>query len=322
MLGLVQSTYRYPFPPYPDGWYLLCESSAVAPGDVVPLHYFGRDLVVFRTEGGRAVVADAHCPHMGAHLGYGGVVEGEGIRCPFHRWCYDTDGQCVDVPYAKDRQPPKVRISTWPVREHSGLIMTWCSESGRLPSWEPPVRPEFGTPGWVGYETAGWTIRMHTQELAENIPDMAHFTYVHEVGADLRADIEIDGHVYRQRSLMIVDGTPLEFTSQEASGLGLVWLHTRSDPVSWFLTATTPIDDERVELRLLFLVRDDAGTGTLSERARAMVDATVANTARDVPIWEHKIYIERPPLVPDDGPIRELRKWARQFYPADPVSEG
>jgi nitrite reductase/ring-hydroxylating ferredoxin subunit len=311
----MQSTYRYPFTPYPDGWYLLCESASVACGEVVPLRYFGRDLVLYRTEGGRAVVADAYCPHMGAHLGYGGVVEGEGIRCPFHRWRYDTDGQCVDVPYAKDRRPPKVCISTWPMREHSGLIMTWCSETRRAPSWEPPVRPEFGTPGWVGYETAGWTIRMHTQELAENIPDMAHFNYVHEVGADLRAEFEVEGHVYRQRSLVIVDGAPVEFTRQEASGLGLVWLHTHTEPVSWFLTATTPVDDEYVELRLLFLVRDEIGIGTLSAAGRAMVDATVENTSRDVPIWEHKIYIERAPLVADDGPISELRKWAKQFYP-------
>jgi cholesterol 7-desaturase len=94
-----------------------------------------------------------------------------------------------------------------------------------------------------------------------------------------------------------------------------VWLRTHSEPVSWFLTATTPIDDEYVELRLLFLVRDDTGSGTLGPVARARVDATVENTSRDVPIWEHKIYVERPPLVADDGPIRELRRWARQFYP-------
>jgi 3-ketosteroid 9alpha-monooxygenase subunit A len=311
----VESTYRYPFAPYPDAWYLLCESASVAQGEVVPLRYFGRDLVLYRTEGGRAVVATAHCPHMGAHLGYGGVVDGEGIRCPFHRWRYDVDGHCVDVPYAKDRRPPRVCISTCTVREHSGLIMAWCSETGRAPTWEPPLRPEFGTPGWVGYETAGWTIRMHTQELAENIPDMAHFTYVHEVGADLRAEFEVEGHMYRQRSLVMVDGVAVEFTRQEASGLGLVWLRTHSEPVSWFLTATTPIDDESVELRLLFLVRDETGTGALSPAGRAMVDATVENTSRDVPIWEHKIYIERAPLVADDGPIRELRNWARQFYP-------
>jgi 3-ketosteroid 9alpha-monooxygenase subunit A len=306
------SPYRYPFPPYPDGWYLIAESAAVPVGTVSPVRYFGRDLVVYRTEGGRAVVTAAHCPHMGAHMGHGGAVEGEGIRCPFHRWRFGADGRCDDVPYSK-APPPRVAVTAWPVREHSGLIMVWCSESGSPPSWEPPVRPEFGQPGWLGYETVGWTIRMHTQELAENIPDMAHFTYVHTVGPDLRAEFETDGHVYRQRSLMVVDGRPVEFTSQEASGLGLVWLHTLGNV--WFLTATTPIDDEFVELRLLFLVHQEDGADELGPAARALIDATAENTARDVPIWEHKVYVEKAPLVAEDGPIRELRRWARQFYP-------
>ncbi|MEN3271267.1 MAG: hypothetical protein V7636_28, partial [Actinomycetota bacterium] len=68
--------YRYPMSPYPTGWYLLAESKDVQPGDVLPIEYFGKELVLFRTEAGEAVVLDAHCPHLGAHLGYGGTVEG------------------------------------------------------------------------------------------------------------------------------------------------------------------------------------------------------------------------------------------------------
>lgn len=307
------SSYRYPFPPYPEGWYLVTTSAELASRAVVPMRWFGRDLVAYRTESGRAVVADAHCPHMGAHLGYGGIVDGEGVRCPFHRWRFDAEGRCDDVPYASGT-PPRVCVRTWPVREISGLVLVWQSPADRAPQWEPPVRAEFGQPGWLGYESVAWTIRMHTQELAENIPDMAHFTYVHTVGADLRAEIETDGHVYRQRSLMVLDGDAVEFTRQEASGLGLVWLRTMGGRV-WFLTATTPIDDERVELRLLFLVQVPDGATTIGPDMRAMIDATAENTARDVPIWEHKVYVEKAPLVPEDGPIRELRRWARQFYP-------
>jgi len=133
----------------------------------------------------------------------------------------------------------------------------------------------------------------------------------------MRAEYEIKDHVYRQRSLVVIDGVATEFTTQEASGLGLVWLHTQSG--MWFLTATTPIDDEFVELRLLFLVPDPAGSGEISAHARAMIDATVENTGRDVPIWENKVYVERAPLVPEDGPINALRKWARQFYPEGSV---
>ena len=42
---------------------------------------------------------DAFCPHLGAHLGYGGLVEESTIRCPFHAWRFDGTGACVEVPY-------------------------------------------------------------------------------------------------------------------------------------------------------------------------------------------------------------------------------
>ncbi len=310
----MESTYRYPFPPYPTGWYLLCESAALAVGDVLPLRYFGRDLVLYRTAAGEAVVVDAHCPHMGAHLGYGGTVDGEGIRCPFHAWHFDADGHCDDVPYSTLSTPPRVGLRCWPVHETSGLILVHFSEHGCAPAWRMPDRAEWGEPGWLGYETTGWTIRMHVQELVENVPDTTHFRYVHGVPAIPEARIETDAHVYRQTMVMDIDGTDRELLRQEAFGLGLVWLHVRGTPEYRFLTATTPIDAEQVELRLLFLVHEGEDATELSADARAAIAATSLNTARDVPIWEHKVYREHAPLVPGDGPIGALRKWARQFY--------
>ena len=317
--------YRYPFPPYPTGWYLVTESAALPPGGVLALSYFGQELVLFRTEGGRPVLLDAHCPHMGAHLGFGGRVEGEGIRCPFHSWRYDAGGRCDDVPYAALSAPPRVGVTCWPVHETSGLIFAHYSAGGRPPAWSLPERPEWGAPGWFGYETAEWRIRMHTQELAENVPDTAHFLYVHGLPAQPVAEVQTDGHIYRQRTVTR-HGDYEHVFSQEAFGLGLVWLHvpggagatTRSPvPEFRFLTATTPIDAERVHLRLLFLVNEGPGAAGLSDASRAAVAATVDNTARDVPIWEHKVYRERAPLVPGDGPIAVLRRWARQFYETD-----
>ena len=73
-------------------------------------------------------------------------------------------------------------------------------------------------------------------------------------------------------------------------------------------------DDQYVELRLLFLVNEGPGATGLSPQSKAMVEAIAENTGRDVPIWEHKVYRERAPLVPGDGPINTIRKWARQFY--------
>jgi phenylpropionate dioxygenase-like ring-hydroxylating dioxygenase large terminal subunit len=90
-----QTASRYPFPPYPDGWFLISTSAELGAGQVRPLHYFGEDLVLYRDATGTAVLVDAYCPHMGAHLGYGGCVDGDGLRCPFHNWRFDASGRCT-----------------------------------------------------------------------------------------------------------------------------------------------------------------------------------------------------------------------------------
>ena len=42
---------------------------------------------------------DAYCEHLGAHLGYGGTVVEERIRCPFHGWEWNDKGRNVRIPY-------------------------------------------------------------------------------------------------------------------------------------------------------------------------------------------------------------------------------
>ena len=98
------TNYRFEIPPFPNGWFQVAYSDEVADGDVVPLQYFGKDLVLFRGQDGVPRVLDAFCPHLGAHLGYGGRVEDNCIRCPFHAWRFDGAGKCVDVPYANDEE--------------------------------------------------------------------------------------------------------------------------------------------------------------------------------------------------------------------------
>ncbi len=67
-------------------------------------------------------------------------------------------------------------------------------------------------------------------------------------------------------------------------------------------------------MRVCFLVDEGGDAVDLRPSTRAMLDATIADVAPDLPIWEHKAYVERAPLVAEDGPIRMLRSSARQFY--------
>jgi phenylpropionate dioxygenase-like ring-hydroxylating dioxygenase large terminal subunit len=84
--------------PIPFGWYGVAFSEELPAGEVKILRYVGQELVAFRSESGQARVVDAHCPHLGAHLGHGGEVVGENIRCPFHHWEFDGEGVCQKVP--------------------------------------------------------------------------------------------------------------------------------------------------------------------------------------------------------------------------------
>src|SRR5215469_5811020 len=51
---------RFPFP-VPNGWFIVAASADLAPGDVRPLYYFGRELVLFRGMDGAPHLLNAHC---------------------------------------------------------------------------------------------------------------------------------------------------------------------------------------------------------------------------------------------------------------------
>ena len=129
---------RFPYyTAFPFAWYFAAYSDDLAPGDVRAVHWLARDLVIWRGLDGAAHVMDAYCPHMGAHLGYGGRVEGCNLVCPYHWWEYDGDGHNVRIPYAE--QPNrKARVRAYPTIDRNGLIMFWYHPTDEPPLWEIP----------------------------------------------------------------------------------------------------------------------------------------------------------------------------------------
>jgi phenylpropionate dioxygenase-like ring-hydroxylating dioxygenase large terminal subunit len=136
----------------PFGWYFVGYSDELAIGEVKPLEYFDRDLVMFRNESGEVGVLDAYCPHMGAHLGYGGSVDGDSLRCPFHAWGISPDAIVTDVPYAK-RIPPKVAdkqcMHKYPSVEKNKVIWAWYHPENKPPFFEVMEHEEIGHPDWI-----------------------------------------------------------------------------------------------------------------------------------------------------------------------------
>ncbi len=162
------------------GWYWVLPAAELRRGGVSRANVQGRELVVWRGQDGVAHVVDAHCPHMGAHLG-DGKVEGDGLRCFFHAWKFDGDGACVDIPCLS--KPVAARVRAWPTAERYGMIWVWTGESPAHPLLKVPEHAD-DDPGEA--RVAGhFRKACHPNVMMINAIDAQHFNSVHHLPAAL-----------------------------------------------------------------------------------------------------------------------------------------
>jgi len=307
---------RFPFP-IPTGWFQVEFSAELKVGDVKPIRYFDRDLVLFRGEDGEARVLDAFCPHLGAHLGHGGKMSGNNVVCPFHAWEFDGAGACARIPYS-EKIPKKSKLTSWPVLERNGQIMVWHDLAGGEPTWEPPVLEEYGHEGWTEYLTRSWVVKSCNQELGENAVDAAHFYYLHGTARMPKAEGKLNGHHMHVDSdtLMTTPGGQVEGQlAVDCYGFGFTTTRFTGLVETLLVSSATPIDGEHTELRFAFTVKMTLGRSMSKGVGKAFVAEISRQLEQDIPIWENKVYLDRPVLCEGDGPIGLYRTWSRQFYP-------
>ena len=303
--------------PIPRGWFAVAHSDEISLGEVQKVHYFGEDLVVFRTESGEAGVFEAFCPHLGAHLGVGGKVDGETLRCPFHGWGFATSGECVDIPYAK-RIPPGVRAGGLQTLERNGFIFVWWDPGGSEPWYDVPEVPEALSDDWSSPDRYEWRVSAHSQELAENGVDQAHFQFVHGTLAVPSSESTQEGPTRRTFA-------PIEMKTPRGDvkggiethmyGMGFATVRFTGIADTLEFTSTTPIDEGRAHVRYNFIQPKVDGKEPEGGVAAALIRDIVKQMNEDVPIWENKKYLPRPTLCDGDGPIADFRRWCEQFYP-------
>jgi phenylpropionate dioxygenase-like ring-hydroxylating dioxygenase large terminal subunit len=166
-----------------EGWYWAMRSAELKTGRAHALSFLGREMVAYRGEDGRARALDAYCPHMGAHLAEGSV-EGGDIRCLFHRWKYNAEGRCVEIPCQRDSSFVP-QIQSWPVEERYGLIWIWA---GREPRAGVPEVPELENSEVESRLANRFTKRCHPNVMMINAIDAQHFNSVHSLPVDLRLE--------------------------------------------------------------------------------------------------------------------------------------
>ncbi|MDB5507785.1 MAG: Rieske iron-sulfur protein [Hyphomicrobiales bacterium] len=123
-------------------WIPACLSEEVPEpdGDPLKVRLFGEDLVVFRDTDGRVGLLDEMCPHRRASLAFGRNEEC-GLRCLYHGWKIDVDGNVVEM----SSEPPgsgfaeKVKHKSYPTHEAAGFVWTYMGPADEMPEFTPPV---------------------------------------------------------------------------------------------------------------------------------------------------------------------------------------
>lgn len=82
------------------GWAGLAVTADVPePGDARPMEFLGMPLLLVRDRQGQVRVFQNICRHRGMILvSEPRKIEGA-IRCPYHSWCYSTEGKLVSTPH-------------------------------------------------------------------------------------------------------------------------------------------------------------------------------------------------------------------------------
>ena len=160
---------------FSQSWFPVCLSEQVAAGQVRGEAFLGGKVVVYRGADGVARVMSAYCPHVGADLSIGRVVENR-LQCAFHQWEYDGQGGCVRTAIG-DPPPPTARLFKFPTREHYGVVWAF---NGSEPLWDLPA-----------FDHDGGNLRFRVYRFPEpflcdpwvfaaNTPDMQHLKVVHK----------------------------------------------------------------------------------------------------------------------------------------------
>jgi len=339
-------------PPFPNGWYMVCSRKELEKGDALSISALGREFVAFlgRENGDEkqplvATVLDAHCPHLGAHLGVGSSVDLKHgtITCPFHGWTFDSVGKVTKIPYTCSKIPAVARTHAWRVRELLGNVYMWFhAEENEPPYWEvdPPLElSNIGTnkSDWRVVQRSTSHFSMHVAEMVENSADYFHFNYLH-VALPLpllRYFVTVEHDVKT-----FFPGEPTKTHTCYSEEYAELYVHlpifgkihlplprtktviTFEGPSIIHFNMKTAIGSMRMINHLLPLRPFELHTETAWYAERSVptwlvyIIAEIAKGAleQDRLVWESKSFANKPILVQGDGPFSKHRRWFSQFY--------
>jgi 3-ketosteroid 9alpha-monooxygenase subunit A len=319
---------RFPQADYPSSWYAVAWSSDVMRGKAAPIRAFGQDLVAFRTSDGKVQVLDAICPHLGAHLGHGGTVVDDQLRCPFHGWQFDATGACALAPSAK-LLPKAQPLQCWHAGELHGRIWLWFDPTGASPSWPLPTTLLDPVKTWRYAGQLNRQFASHPQDIMENAVDADHFLFIHGMSEILHAETAYEDNGLHTRLLARSRSERLGFPGfvfeleiiDRVYGMGMQTITTHIHHPKLGLRLSTivveglvPREPGQIDLLIDIYMTPLPIPGFQWLAHRSFYKAVASDVDDDIAVWAHRRHLARPLLTSADTQIGAYRRWAKRFY--------
>jgi phthalate 4,5-dioxygenase len=160
-------------------WLPVCMSEEVAERDGTPVRsrLLGEDLVVFRDSNDNLGVLGEHCLHRRASLAFGRNEEC-GLRCLYHGWKFDVEGNVVDMPSEAPGAAQRLgkRTKAYPARESGGFVWVWMGPREALTEFEPPA---WAPKADIRYAIVKMHVACNWAQVLEGSIDSAHSSSLH-----------------------------------------------------------------------------------------------------------------------------------------------
>jgi len=204
-----------------NAWYVACTPDEIA-DKPLGRKICGLEIVLYRGKEGRVAALEDFCPHRGAALSLGSVVDGN-LMCGYHGLVMDCHGKAVSMPMQRVGGFPCIR--SYPVEERYGYIWIWPGDPARADAAAIPVLPWADNPEWA-FGGGLYHIRCSYRLMIDNLMDLTHEAYVHagSIGQEeidqspVRTQMD-GGQVVTSREMHGIVAPPFWQLGMRASGL-------------------------------------------------------------------------------------------------------
>lgn len=160
-------------------WQPVYQAEKLTAAEPVGIKRLGEDLVLWRDGEGKPRCFVDVCPHRGAKLSLGRVLEGT-LNCWYHSFQFDAAGQCLSVPTdgGNSKLAQRTSVRAYACEEKAGLIWAYIGDVELFPPPPLMVPREMEADDWTGFIfedewKTSWLL------VLDNLADVMHAPHLH-----------------------------------------------------------------------------------------------------------------------------------------------